>query len=157
MNPSQNHSEHRRHPKATPPISRQDLKLQKRVARFLNRLSARNRTARLSGAAEDRYEFPFRVYRVSQHWAQHPQSKLIAEILGGDNDVDPLDIAWFIRRLLRHTSKDDRRLRSKHLAALTYAAFYGVSPENITTFIQEKGGFNKCAERLRRRRLKGLC
>ncbi len=155
MHHNKDHSAYRRHPKETPPVSLQAIKFQKRMARYLNRLSARNRTARESGAAEDRYEFLFRVYCVSQRWAQHSRSKLIAGILGGDSDVDPLDIGWFISRILRHTSKDDRRLRSKHAAALTYATAHRVSPENVSTFIQEKGGFNKCAERLRR--LKGLC
>jgi hypothetical protein len=129
--------------------------LRRRVELALKKLSRANRAARLSGSVRSRYDFARRVYRVSQAFSKHSQSKTIARMLGS-KPSDPPDFFWFIRRVLRRTSKDDRRLRSKHAAALTYAAVHRVSPDRVRDFIQEKGGFNKCAEHLRRRRQKGL-
>jgi hypothetical protein len=132
-------------------------KLQSKVEVALKRLSARNRTARQSGASEDRYDYLRRVYRVSNAFKRHAKSERIAQMLGWRAGPTVLGTSWFIGRVLRRTSKDDRRLRSKHAAALSYAAAHRVSHEDVSTFIQEKGGFNACAELLRRRRRKGLC
>jgi hypothetical protein len=132
-------------------------KLHSKVEVALKRLSARNRTARRSGTIEDRYNFLWRVYRVSNAFKRHARSERIARMLGWKAGETMLDTTWFIGRVLRRTSKDDRHLRSKHAAALSYAVAHGVSPEDVSNFIQAKGGCNACAEPLRRRRRKGLC
>jgi hypothetical protein len=134
-----------------------ELKLRKAVNRALERLSMKNRTARKTGSVDDRYYYLWRVYRISQQFAQHSKPESIAWILGRNSETRPLDLPWFIGRVLFRTSNDDRRLRSKYAGALTYAAAKHVEPENVATFIQSKGGFNACVERLRRRRRKGLC
>src|SRR3954462_9305134 len=42
------------------------------------------------------------------------------------------------------------RLDAKHAAALIYAASRDDSPDTVARFIQRRGGFNKCADRMRR-------
>jgi hypothetical protein len=119
----------------------------------LERLSAANRRARMSGSVADRYDYLARVYRLSDQFEVHSKSKQIARLLGWKGRDVP-ERAWFIGRILLRTAKDDRRLRSKHAAALTYAAFREVPYKKISAFIQNKGGFNACANRLRALRLK---
>jgi hypothetical protein len=106
---------------------------------------------------EDRYDYLQRAYRLSRAFAHHEQARKIAGMMGRRPATAELDEPWFIGRVLRATSEDDRRLRSKHAAALTYASIRRVSSDGVSEFIQEKGGFNRCAKRLRSRRAAGLC
>jgi hypothetical protein len=129
--------------------------LKNKIKAVLDRLSARNRMARESRSVADRYDYLTRVFRVSGQFEAHPRSARVARILGSKRAEVP-ERAWLIARILLRTSKDDRRLRSKHAAALTYAAIRGVRSTRLTAFIQEKGGFNECARRLRVRRRKGV-
>jgi hypothetical protein len=55
--------------------------------------------------------------------------------------------------IIRCTSdpgKVDKRSRSKWSRALRYAAEYKTNAESLATFIQRKGGINKCAARFAR-------
>jgi hypothetical protein len=128
--------------------------IENKVEVALDRLSGGNRRARMSGSVADRYDYLARVYRLSDQFEVHSKSKQIARLLGWKGGDVP-ERAWFIGRILLRTAKDDRRLRSKHAAALTYAAFREVSYKKISAFIQNKGGFNACANRRRALRLKG--
>ena len=47
-------------------------------------------------------------------------------------------------------AKVDKRTRSKWSRVLRYAAEYKSPAEPIATFIQRKGGINKCADRFTR-------
>jgi hypothetical protein len=131
--------------------------LREKVEIALERLSAENRRARQTGTVKDRYRYDGGVFRLSHQFAQHSRAEIIARMLGHKSEDDTADASWFIKRVLRRTSEDDRRLRSKHASALIYAAVRDVAVEDVTGFIQEKGGFNACARRLRIRRRKGLC
>jgi hypothetical protein len=46
--------------------------------------------------------------------------------------------------------KVDKRTRSKWSRVLRYAAEYKTNAESLATFIQRKGGINKCAARFTR-------
>jgi hypothetical protein len=132
------------------------LKLRDKVEAALKRLASRNRTARQTKVVRHRYDYLHRSYRLSGKFEGHRQTEQIARFLGWKGKGVP-DQSWFIGRILRRTSKDDRRLRSKHAAALRYASARGIPEKGLIAFVQKKGGFNKCAERLRRRRRKAQC
>jgi hypothetical protein len=59
-----------------------------------------------------------------------------------------------IAQLLKLTSEDDRRLRSKHGEALRFAAARQITPGKLVRFLKKRGGLNACAERFRKLRNK---
>ncbi len=80
----------------------------------------------------------------------------VRRILDPDARTAGTDIGWFVDTLLRLTSQDDRRLRSKYSSALKYAAAHHVPKDEAEGFIKRKGGLNECARLLRVRRRKDL-
>jgi hypothetical protein len=129
--------------------------LEDKIKAVLDRLSARYLMARNSRSVADLYDYLRRVFRVSGQFEAHPKSGRVAQTLGWKK-AEPPERAWFIGRILLRTSEDDRRLRSKHAAALTYAALRDVPSKNLKAFIQKKGGLNECANLLRKLRKKRL-
>jgi hypothetical protein len=128
------------------PFEAQQLDLQIRTLRRLNKHACE------SGDKRHRYSYLRFAYEYARLWSTSPDSEQIARALGAAKAVS--DTGWFIGRILRLTSRDDRRLRSKHATALKYAAFKGVSSRNLRSFLRKKGGLNACADRMRRFRKK---
>ncbi len=123
---------------------RSSLNYESKVQTVLKRLKAANETARSSGQVADRYDYLRRVYRLSGQFADHAYVARIARILAGGDDPDEHDRVWFIYRVIRLTSEDDRRLRSKYVAALTYASVHKVNSSEVVGFIEGKADQRLC-------------
>ncbi|MGF9760555.1 hypothetical protein AAII07_35740 [Microvirga sp. 0TCS3.31] len=125
------------------------------VSRQLQRMTALNHQARLTGKTEDRYSYLAAVYNCAVLWNDTPTRQMIASTLA-PKAVAPPDIFWFIDRITRLTSDDDRRLQEKHRAALKCAAFRSIAPEKVVIHIEKRGGLNACAASFRRQRSRQL-
>jgi hypothetical protein len=130
-------------------IKRLDPDVSAGVESRLKRLKELNATARKTRLAHDRYAYLERVYRYAGRWGSSASAKHIARALGASNNDTP-DFGWFILRLLKLSSDDDRRLRSKHGAALRFPASRDVAPERVPRFITSHHGLNACAARFRK-------
>lgn len=117
-------------------------------AEELRRLNKRAR----KGDPQARRLYDFELYRAARLREENGLAAAVAKATGVN---EPTCIAC-LRYLFRTTSKDDRRLRSKHLRALSYASSCNVASKRLHKFIRKNGGLNGCARLEAARRRRGM-
>lgn len=119
------------------------------IQQQLERLERRNRTAQASTSPAPRYLYLRTAYRTARKLAKRDDWESVADALKINRRGRQYPLELFIDGLLRLTSTDDRRLRSKHAQALKYVSLYRAHSSRVKELIQEAGGFNGAAELFR--------
>jgi hypothetical protein len=126
------------------PITRETTK--QVVKRTLDRLRELNLQAQ-NGDPQRRHRYNRAILAKARKFAASEQRRRLMQELGGDPDL--ADILGFIEVLMRVSSRDDRRLRSRHGQAIKFAALKGTRPRRLRKFLARKGGLKGCARRYR--------
>jgi hypothetical protein len=118
----------------------------------LQELRKLNSKARASRSRKHRRDYDVTVYRYARLRDINGLAEAVIKATGGQ-EVTCQDC---VRYLFNATSKDDRRLKSKHFRALCYAAGRDVPWKGLNKFIRRKGGINGCARLEAERRRRGM-
>ena len=123
----------------------------------LKKLRIRNKISRQDPAnREARLHYLRGVYAFARTLAQAVKDSWCARELGGDEHTT--SHVEFIDLVMQETSKDDRRLKSKHGGALKEAAYREIKAADLQGFYDEGGGLtgrsNRWFRRVRKAALK---
>ena len=102
-----------------------------------------NKRAR-KGDWQARREHDIRIYRYARLRERNGLAERVMKVKG----LQEVSCEDCLRYLFRATSKDDRRLRSKHFCALCFAALHNVPSKRLTGFIKANDGINGCARKM---------
>jgi hypothetical protein len=98
------------------------------------------------------YDYLTSVYRLRCKVASTPE---VQNALKAYHKVhSPRTLQEYAGVIIQLTAGDhiSSNMKSKYVAALEYAFANNVKPQNLKTFIQQKGGLNKCVELWKKKR-----
>ena len=132
--------------KTAPSIAPVKKKTASRLETTLRRLGRMPGAQKLC-SPEQRRVYVERVFRLACTLAKAAQASSLAAHLMCNDPAKPSP-EGFIDPNLARSSKVTKKPRSKHAAALKYAAVKGWSPDDFMEKFQHCGGYNGCAHRL---------
>ena len=132
------------------------LRARRKFRDSIKRIRKLDKVARKGGGTQARLDCYEVLYRTARIWVRSSDRKELAIWL--DLPVlPPPTVVDLISALMLTATKLDKRLRSRHGAALKYAAVKKIPSGRLVTFLRSRGGFAGAAAKYSRWRRKNSC